>query len=150
MIPPLFDSLNRLAYYQKSGPKSLGKEWVKTFFLPTVDDAPGSIEDKIATVVQHTAFQIGHAIAKYDKGKKGDKMLMTGGGAYNKYLIEQIQHQCAGIKIVIPDKNIVEFKEALIFAFLGVLRWRTENNTLRSVTGAKMDSCGGSIFYVQT
>jgi anhydro-N-acetylmuramic acid kinase len=133
--------LNALAYYKKPFPKSLGREWVEKEFIPMMDNWHSSIEDKIATVTEHTAMQIAVIV----KGKKG-KLLVTGGGAFNTHLVWRIKHLAPSIKIVVPDKELVNGKEALVFAFLGVLRWRGEANSLKSVTGASKNNSGGSIF----
>ena len=78
--------------------------------------------------------------------KKG-QMLVTGGGVYNDFLIECIQNYLPDIKITVPSAKIVEFKEAIIFALLGVLKLREEINVLCSVTGAKNDHSSGKIFH---
>ena len=75
-------------------------------------------------------------------------MLVTGGGAFNSFLMEKIREYAGSeIKVIVPEPEVVSFKEALIFAFLGVLRWRNEVNCLNSVTGAKKDNIGGAIYY---
>ena len=80
-----------------------------------------------------------------EKDVSDAKMLITGGGTLNNYLLECIEDKC-NLKIIIPQKEIIDFKEAIIFAFLGVLRMRNEVNCLKSVTGASADSSGGDIF----
>jgi anhydro-N-acetylmuramic acid kinase len=77
--------------------------------------------------------------------KKGS-LLVTGGGAYNDFLMERIQHYLPEMKIIIPEKKVLEFKEALIFALLGILKLRDEINVLSSVTGAKTDHSSGFIY----
>ena len=75
------------------------------------------------------------------------QLLVTGGGAYNTYFIQKLQNKISHkVKLVLPENQIIDFKEALVFAFLGVLRIRKENNCLASVTGASQDNCGGTIF----
>ena len=78
-------------------------------------------------------------------------MLATGGGAHNHFLMERLQAnlQLGGIEVVVPEKNIIDFKEALIMALIGVLRWREENNVLASVTGASRSSIGGAVWIGQ-
>lgn len=137
----LFTELNQIAFYQKKYPKSLGMEFVNETILPLLEKYPIPKEDKLHTFVEHIAFQIALALPK----KKG-KMLITGGGTYHKFLIDQIQFHLPNMEVVIPDKKTLEFKEALIFGLLGVLKLRKEINVLSSVTGAKFDHSSGVIF----
>jgi anhydro-N-acetylmuramic acid kinase len=137
----LLKALNGLNYYKMSPPKSLGREWLCAEFLPMLHESKHRLEDKMATVVEHIATQIDAAVTENSNGK----LLITGGGAYNNFLVERILFH-SKTQIIIPDTLTVEFKEALIFAFLGVLRWRNENNCLSSVTGAGADSCGGAVY----
>jgi anhydro-N-acetylmuramic acid kinase len=141
--PSLLQKLNHLDYYQKNPPKSLGKEWVDCNFLPILNGDLDRNENKLRTVTEHIATQIAAIINSLPIGN----MLVTGGGAKNKYLIETLKSKLS-TQIVIPESQIIDFKEAMIFAFLGVLRWRNEINTLSSVTGADRDCCGGSIVMV--
>ena len=114
---------------------------MKEIILPIIECYPISIEDKLLTYTEHIAIQIALALPK----KKGS-MLTTGGGAYNDFLIERIQFHLPEMSIIIPSKKILEFKEALIFALLGVLKMRGEVNALQSVTGAKYDHSSGVIY----
>lgn len=141
--PDLFDQLNQLAYYSESPPKSLGREWVEKEFIPILDQFSFSIEDKLRTVYEHIAFQICQPIQTFQKGT----ILVTGGGAHNTFLIEKLKENTKH-KIILPEKQIIDYKEAIIFAFLGVLRLRGEINCLSSVTGASRDNIGGSIISV--
>ncbi|MEI7500377.1 MAG: anhydro-N-acetylmuramic acid kinase [Bacteroidota bacterium] len=137
----LLAKLNSLPYYGKLPPKSLGKEWVVEHVFPLLQNAFNSKDDLLATFCEHIAMQV----AKSSSGNREKKFVITGGGALNKFLISRIQFH-ASHKIIIPDLSTVNFKEALIFAFLGVLRWRNEVNCLKSVTGALRDSIGGAIY----
>ena len=137
----LFDALNQLDFYQKPFPKSLGFEYVKETILPLIESFLIAIEDKMHTFTEHVARQIALALPI----KKG-KLLITGGGAYNDLLIERLHHYLPEMKIIIPDSEILEFKEALIFGLLGVLKLRNEINVLSSVTGAKNDHSSGHIY----
>lgn len=136
----LLEALNTLDYYQKNFPKSLGFEFVKEIILPLIESYSITIEDKLGTFIEHIANQIALALPN----KKG-KLLITGGGAYNNFLIERLQSYLPNVNIVIPSTKILEFKEALIFALLGVLKLRNEINVLSSVTGAKNDHSSGII-----
>jgi anhydro-N-acetylmuramic acid kinase len=137
----LLEQLNTLDFYTKPYPKSLGFEFVKETVLPLIETFSIPIEDKLGTFTEHVAYQIALALPN----KKGS-LLVTGGGAYNDFLIERIQHYLPEMKIIIPEKKILEFKEALIFALLGILKLRNEINVLSSVTGAKMDHSSGYIY----
>lgn len=137
----LFDELNDLSFYSKPYPKSLGFEFVKEIVIPLVESHEISREDKMHTFTIHVAFQIAEALSK-----KKTKLLITGGGAYNDFLIEEIQKYLPEMEIIIPNKKVLEFKEALIFALLGVLKLRGEINVLSSVTGAERDHSSGNVF----
>jgi anhydro-N-acetylmuramic acid kinase len=137
----LLRELNTLEYYKKSLPKSLGFEFVKETVLPLIEEYSISIEDKLHTFTEHIAIQTALALPK-----KSGKLLITGGGAYNDFLIERMQFHLPKLEIIIPDNKTLEFKEALIFALLGVLKLRNEINVLSSVTGAKMDHSSGVIY----
>lgn len=137
----LLNELNALDYYKKSFPKSLGFEFVKEIVLPLIEKYSISIEDKMHTFTEHIALQTSFTLPK-----KEGKILITGGGAYNDFLIERMQLHLPKIQIIIPDNKTLEFKEALIFALLGVLKLRNEINVLSSVTGAKMDHSTGVIY----
>jgi anhydro-N-acetylmuramic acid kinase len=137
----LFAALNALDYYQKPYPKSLGFEYVKTVVLPLLETYPIALEDKLRTFTEHIAFQTGTALPNPQ-----GSMLVTGGGAYNHYLVERMQHYLPQLELIIPQENTLEFKEALIFALLGVLKLRNEINVLSSVTGARHDHSSGMIY----
>ncbi|MFD2550186.1 anhydro-N-acetylmuramic acid kinase [Bizionia sediminis] len=134
----LLEELNNLAYYKHAHPKSLGLEWVQQVVLPLIDSFQLSTPDVLRTFVAHVAAQIAQVI-------KTGSVLVTGGGAYNSFLTACLKKQTAA-KIVVPNTDVIEYKEALIFAFLGVLRVRNEVNCLASVTGAKHDHSSGIIY----
>ena len=138
----LLEQLNKLNYYNESYPKSLGLEWVKSDIFPLIDSFNLSTEDVLRTFVEHCAIQI----SKVVDPKQKTSVLTTGGGAFNTFLIERLS-DITGSVVVIPEKPIIEFKEALIFAFLGVLKIRNETNCLSSVTGALNDHSSGKIYY---
>jgi len=135
----LLDQLNNLEFYKKAPPKSLGYEWVEQNIFSLLNDYDISIEDKLGTFTEHIAQQIAKHI------KPNSKVLVSGGGVYNTFLIERLK-QISNCVIIIPSNEIIDFKEALIFAFLGVLRVRLESNCLKSVTGASQDNIGGCIY----
>ena len=144
LIPDLLQQLNQIEYYQLPYPKSLGKEWFEQNFLPLIDafEEHFSAADLLHTATQHIAGQIALAIPDSIK-----TLLATGGGAHNNFLIQSIKKQWKG-EVVIPDSLTIDFKEALVFAFLGMLRLQGLNNCLASVTGAKQDNCGGAVYFV--
>lgn len=141
VIPPLLHRLNQLPYYAQSPPKSLGKEWVIANIHPLLSEEPHTDNDLLATFCEHIAMQVAAVTGK----NSTRKLLITGGGAFNSHLVRRIS-ELAAATVVLPDHNTINFKEALIFAFLGVLRWRGEHNTLSSVTGAACDNTGGAIY----
>jgi anhydro-N-acetylmuramic acid kinase len=138
LVLKLIQQLNQLSFYEKIPPKSLGREWVEKQIIPLIINQ--KTEDILHTFCEHIAIQIG-------KQLKGNTALFTGGGVFNQYLMTRIQHYSTS-EITIPNQEIIEYKEALIFAFLGVLRIRNEVNCLQSVTGAERDNCGGVIHQI--
>ncbi|WP_426429437.1 anhydro-N-acetylmuramic acid kinase [Winogradskyella sp. HB-48] len=137
----LLEKLNQLEFYKKPAPKSLGLEWVKMYVFPLIDNYNLSVEDTLRTFTEHIAIQI----SKVLKGKMTNT-LITGGGAYNDFLIDGLKLKSES-KILIPNNEIIEFKEALVFGLLGVLKDRNEINCLKSVTGAIKDHSSGKILF---
>ena len=140
-IQKLLEALEALDFYYKSSPKSLGIEWVVQEIFPIFERFKNeTIEDRIHTYTHHIGKQIGKIFSN------NDKVLISGGGANNKYLISVIKYYSRA-DFTIPKKEIIDFKEALIFAFLGILRFQQKVNCLSSVTGCSKDHCSGKIFY---
>ena len=137
----LFDKLNDNPYYGKSHPKSLGREFFEEVQHKLVDDSKLDVKDLLRTATEHIAFQIAKSTEQLEKSK----MLITGGGAKNTFLINRIC-DLSKHEIIIPDTTIIDYKEALIFAFLGVLKYERKTNVLSSVTGAASDSSSGKIY----
>lgn len=138
----LLNQLNRLQFYKKEHPKSLGLEWVNTQVFPLINNLNIEVNDILRTFVEHIAIQISTVI----NHKQNASVLITGGGVFNIFLIERIKVLSINA-ISMPSNQIIEFKEALIFGFLGVLKLRNENNCLAKVTGAKQDHSSGEIFH---
>ena len=134
----LFRKLNEIEYYRMPPPKSLGREWVFREFMPVLDGSDLPHPTKMATVYEHIASQI----TSIPDSKK--IMLITGGGAHNKFLMDLIK-QYSKSNCLVPENDLIDYKEAIIFAFLGLLRIRGEINCFASVTGAMRDSCCGVI-----
>ena len=157
IVPELLESLEALDFYWLRGPKSLGKEWVDSVVLPLLEKSQAPVEDKLRTFCEHIALRINAIINKeslqsgFKNGSGGSNpapaMLITGGGARNGFLTELISEKTAPVQTIIPESDLVDFKEAIIFAFLGVLRLRGEANCLASVTGAIRDNSGGIIYH---
>lgn len=133
--------LNKLSYYASSAPKSLGREWMEQEILPILSQGK-SLYDCLATYYEHCAMQIGKTLQGKDT-----KTLCTGGGVKNSLLMEKIA-KYAQSQLVIPDEQVIDFKEALIFAYLGYLRVEGKPNCLATVTGARRDVCGGVVWHV--
>jgi len=139
----LLKTLNGLAYYRRPFPKSLGREWVEANILPVLNSFSIASTDKLRTVCEHIANQIG--IIVNECNTKSSSVLVTGGGAKNEFLIKCIRSKTK-MDIAIPNQVLVDFKEAMIFGFLGVLRYRNEVNVLSASTGSSRDHVGGAMY----
>ena len=151
----LLKKLNNSPFFLQEPPKSMGREYFETYQKGVLVTGPStlraasgttgsgalSVPDMLATFTEHIALQIALAVRWLPKGK----ILVTGGGARNKFLIERLQARTKH-EVVVPDKQIIDYKEALIFAFLGLRRLEGKTNVLASVTGAESDSCSGRIW----
>jgi anhydro-N-acetylmuramic acid kinase len=139
----LLRSLNSIPFYSEPGPKSLGEEWVNENFLPLIKRSTLSPEDLLRTIYEH----ISHQIASSSRGSSQGRMLVTGGGAHNNFLIELISDKLYNhTEVVVPEKELVDFKEALLFSFLGILRISGQPNCLSAVTGSLCDNIGGGVY----
>lgn len=136
----LLEQLNALRFHSLKPPKSLGREWFNQAVLPLISNHRISLEDRLRTVTEHIAMQVGKALPA-----TVPLVLATGGGARNHFLIERIANHAKPL-IELPEPQVVDFKEALAFALFGVLRLRGEATALASVTGARKDSCGGAVY----
>lgn len=151
----LLEGLENLEFYRTGGPRSLGKEWVDEVFMPVIEGSGATIEDKLRTLCEHIALRIAGVMTVKPShqditdrditGEKEFSMLVTGGGAKNNFLMRLISEKAGEVNTVIPDEKLIDFKEAVVFAFLGLLRIRNEVNCLASVTGAERDNCGGIV-----
>ena len=137
----LLEHWNNLPYYAAEGAKSLGREWFEKNIVTTLKESHLKTEDLLATSTEHIAGIISRELNRHTL----KKVLVTGGGAYNSFLIEKLKTK-SNAEIVIPDDTVIQFKEALIFAFLGYLRLNQKINTLGLVTGAESDSIGGAVY----
>jgi len=142
IIDTLLAILDSNPYYFAPPPKSLGREWLEQNILPCLQADTHPIHYLLRTVYQHAAKQIAANLT----GDPSKNVLVTGGGAYNNFLTGLIRENTR-CTLFIPDDRLIQFKEALIFAFLGVLRMRNEINCLASVTGARQDSSSGIVYF---
>jgi len=142
LIPALYKEMNENSYYKKAIPKSLGNEYVRDSFINLFAKYQAPIEDLLYTSVKHIVSRIGSVF----KDEKNQNVLVTGGGAHNGLLMECIKKE-TDQEFIIPDKELVDFKEAMIFAFMGVLRDLEKINCLASYTGAKQDLSAGEIYF---
>lgn len=139
LLPELLQELNELEFYRLSPPKSLGLEWVQKHIFPLLEKIDASTEDLLHTFTEHVATQLANTF------KKDQSVLVSGGGAYNSYLLNRINSH-KNLKLIIPSNEVIEYKEALVFGLLGVLKFRGEINCLASVTGAEKDHSSGVVF----
>jgi len=136
----LLNQLNKLDYYQKSFPKSLAWEWVVESMLPILENSGLSIEDQMRTFVEHAAMQMSSVV----KSHHLTSVLLSGGGVYNDFLLRRLNHFAPNLWVK-ADQALIESKEAMAFAFLGLLRLKNHVNVLSSVTGCVKDHSGGRI-----
>ena len=149
----LLTRLNSLSYYADPYPKTLSNNFGTDEVFPLIQSYDFVIEDKLRTYTEHVAMQIGYAVqnvAQHPIAQNG-KLLITGGGAFNTFLIDRIKVavQASGIEAIVPDEQLICYKEALIMALIGTLRWREEYNVLHTVTGATRSSIGGAVWIGQ-
>jgi anhydro-N-acetylmuramic acid kinase len=149
----LLEQVSNFDYYTNPYPKSLGNEWIREYILPLYLAADCSLKDKLATACEHIAIEIANSIhyiiRKEGLQKTSYKLLSTGGGTFNSYLMETIEAYCnqkVEVEVFLPKPDIISFKEALLMALLGVLRVEEIPNSLKSITGAKRDTVNGAIY----
>ena len=140
----LLSDLNSIGYYDEPYPKSLGREWINEHFWFRVRQSEAGKEDRMKTLVDHIAQQIGNNIEQLAEDTSTTRVYVTGGGALNTVLIDHLRTH-TDAEIVVPDEQVIEYKEALIFALLGVLRVQNKTNILSSYTGAENDSISGEL-----
>jgi anhydro-N-acetylmuramic acid kinase len=156
----LLTRLNRLDYYKRPYPKSLANDFGVEVIFPLIESSGISTQDALRTYTEHIVQQIENAITNiqhlnsagqdsvFGHPASNIQLLVTGGGAFNDFLIERLSNTLKSIHtdVIIPDNKLVQFKEALIMALLGVLRWREEDTVLNTVTGASRSSIGGAVW----
>ncbi|MCW3109351.1 MAG: hypothetical protein JWQ09_3857 [Segetibacter sp.] len=150
---PLLTRLNALNYYSLSYPKSLANTFGTEEVFPLVNGFEISNADKLRTYAEHVVMQIGYSIQKLAPNNdiSNNKLLATGGGAFNTFLVQRLRQtlQPYNIEVRVPDAMLINYKEALVMALIGVLRWREEYNVLDTVTGARRSSIGGAVWIGQ-
>jgi anhydro-N-acetylmuramic acid kinase len=148
----LLQKLNALDYYSQPAPKSLANDFGTDIVYPLVRSFGLTHNDELRTYVEHIVQQITLSIASNTKHQTtNSKLLVTGGGAFKSFLIERLKGELSksNIEVIVPDEKLIQYKEALVMALIGVLRWRQEYNVLSSVTGAQRDSIGGAVWIGQ-
>jgi anhydro-N-acetylmuramic acid kinase len=149
LIDRIYNNLNKLPYYAKTPPKSLGLEWVNNNIFGSLDNAGNDISDLLYTCTKHISYHINQAIdVEFQDTQISDdviKVLVTGGGAHNQFLMECLAMDGHNKNYILPSREIIDYKEALIFSFLGILRYMGKENIFRSATGADIDSIGGTV-----
>ncbi len=142
----LLSELNGVEFYDYEPPKSLGREWISSNFWHFVRNSSAAKEDKMKTLVDHIAVQIGNNIEDLSSGDaSGKRVLVTGGGAFNKTLISHLKSHTEA-EIIVPDEKMVNYKESLAFGLLGILRVQNKNNVFALATGATENSVSGALF----
>lgn len=146
----LLQKLNALPYYSQPHPKSLANSFGTDEVYPLVRSFNLSTADALRTCVEHIVQQIKLAVGSRQPAGKA-RLLVTGGGALNTFLVTRLAEETKplNVEVVVPDEKLVQYKEAVIMAFMGVLRWRQEYNVLSSVTGAQRNSIGGAVWIGQ-
>lgn len=152
----LLNELNGQEYYSRNWPKSLSNDFGTGTIFSLLENSGLSLGDRLATCTEHIAWQIREAIARIvqegqpqlDNTTIRLSLLITGGGAFNRFLISRIQDhlQDLGVTVTIPEPILVEYKESLIMALIGLLRWREEYTVLATATGARRNSIGGALW----
>ena len=144
----LLSKLNSLSYYADPYPKSLANDFGTDTVYPIVEAAGLKTADALRTYVEHIVVQIKNAIDQLRPDKPALRLLATGGGALNDFMVKRLR-EVLDVEVVIPGTDLVQYKEALVMALIGVLRWREESNVLASVTGATRNSIGGAVWVGQ-
>jgi anhydro-N-acetylmuramic acid kinase len=148
LLGSVLEQLSQDAYYAQRAPKSLSNEAADQIMFPPLLESDYNNVDRLCTAVHHIANQVADAVRKYPHHKEEATLLVTGGGAFNTFLVSVLTEALAPLNVIValPPADVVKFKEALVMALIGTLRWREETNVLSSVTGATRDSVGGALW----
>ncbi|NBC83587.1 MAG: anhydro-N-acetylmuramic acid kinase [Bacteroidetes bacterium] len=139
--PKLLEQLNRLNFYFKAPPKSLGYEWLQQCFIPKIETIHIERHNLLRTIYEHITEQLSYVINQYSL----NNLIVTGGGAKNTFLMEILQER-SKVPITLPGEVVIDFKEAIVFGFMGLMKWLGKNNIFASVTGGEKDICSGSLY----
>ena len=147
-IESLLTELSAISFYNQVPPKSIGREWVDSVVFPIIEKySCQPIENILHSLVLHAAEQIARSLGALPLKNNCKEVLITGGGAFNTFLIDSVRYYAdKNITLVIPDTTTIQFKEAIIFGFLGLLRIKNIPNAKSTVTGASCDTIGGAIY----
>lgn len=141
-------------YYAMQSPKTLDNQYIVKRYFPLLDQFDCSVEDKLRTVVELIVQSVSNDVKPLLMPKPAPedlpKILLAGGGAHNTFLVNQLRENLPFTDIVVPDKTLVDFKEAFLMAFLGYLRVIEHENTLASATGAGWNTIGGCVYKTGT
>ena len=144
--PKMLNQLNALEYYRLPYPKSTGYEWFTQKVVPIIESTQDSIENVLHTSIHHICEQIALQVLANSIREKAT-LFITGGGALNTFLINTLKAKLGEkVEVIVPSKILIENKEALVFALMGVLRIECDINVMCSVTGAIRDSSSGVVF----
>ena len=143
--PELLARLNGLPYFDAPPPKSLGTEWFEAAVLPLLRDDSIPVADRMHTYVHHLTGQVARDMERF--GAQGGALLVTGGGAHNTFLMQELRTALSPLGVEVPhlEAEVIDQKEAIVFAFLGLQVLLGQTNTLAGVTGASQTVTGGSI-----
>lgn len=150
LLPELLQLLQGYPYYKSPPPKSISNEWIVSELLPILASFEASIEDKLHTVTQFIAIEVSNSLIRLtqDSSHAEYRLMLSGGGSKNKYLIESIKSCLSGqlnIELIVPSTETIDFKEAILMGLMGVLRVLNVPNCFSTVTGARFDTIGGAI-----
>jgi anhydro-N-acetylmuramic acid kinase len=150
LLIDVLGQMNEQDYYFQKPPKSLSNEMARSLAFPFLMESKHLTQDLLRTAVRHIAEQVGNAVKAHPASHSPSKMLITGGGGFNNFLVDQIQEVLLplNVKVVVPYEQVVKYKEALVMALIGTLRWREEKSVLSSVTGASSDNIAGALWMV--
>ncbi|RYZ50921.1 MAG: hypothetical protein EOP49_12935 [Sphingobacteriales bacterium] len=148
LLIDVLSQLNNQEFYKRVPPKSLSNEAARNLAFPFLLESPHATKDLLRTATEHIADQVAATIRQFPPADNDAKILITGGGGFNKFLVAQIQARLEPlhVRVVLPYEQVVKFKEGLVMALIGTLRWREESNVLSSVTGASRDSISGALW----